>query len=80
MDLDGFKPYRGYLYRVSANFSQDGEWRATIDVHRRRWDGTVESVVSRMDVPGTFISEDLARDAADAYSHIFIDEEMFRDT
>lgn len=77
MDVDGFKPYRGYFYRVSANFSKDGQWHGTIDVLRRHWDGTTETIISKMDVPGTFISEDLALDASDAYCHMLIDEAKF---
>ncbi|MCU9956069.1 hypothetical protein OEJ37_22165 [Burkholderia sp. BKH01] len=79
MNLDGFKPYRGYFYRVSANFSEDGQWRGTIDVLRRHWSGTTETVISEMNVPGTFISEDLALDASDAYCHMLIDEGNFGD-
>lgn len=79
MDLDGFKPYRGYFYRVSANCSQDGRWRSTIDVLRRHWNGTTETLISEMNVPGTFISEGLARDASDAYCHMLIDEGKFGD-
>lgn len=79
MDLNGFKPYRGYFYRVSANFSQDGQWRGTIDVLRRHWNGTTETVISGMNVPGTFIAEVLARDASDAYCHLLIDDGKFGD-
>ncbi|CAN0626352.1 conserved protein of unknown function [Burkholderia multivorans] len=79
MDLNGFKLYRGYFYSVSANDSPAGEWRGTIDVHRRHSDGTVESVISQMDVPGTFISEGLARDASAAYCRMLIDEQEFVD-
>ncbi|MFA8340292.1 MULTISPECIES: hypothetical protein [Burkholderia] len=79
MDLDGFKPYRGYSYRVSANSRPAGEWRGTIDIRRRHWNGTTEAVISNMDVPGTFSSEGLARDASDAYCHMLIDEQKFGD-
>ncbi|MBY8604182.1 hypothetical protein K7N18_04990 [Burkholderia arboris] len=77
MDLDEFKPYRGYFYRVSAKFGDDGQWRGTIDVLRRHWNGTTETVISQMSVPGTFISEGLALDASDAYCHLLIDEGSF---
>ena len=79
MDLDRFKPYRGYFYRVSVNFNQDGQWRGTIDVLRRHWNGVSETVISEMNVPGTFISEDLALDASDAYCRMLIDEGNFGD-
>ena len=78
MELDEFKPYRGYFYRVSANFGQDGQWRGTIDILRRHWDGTAETVISKMDVPGTFLAEELALDASDAYCHVLIDEAKFQ--
>ncbi|MFM0052461.1 hypothetical protein [Caballeronia grimmiae] len=74
MNLDEFKPYRGYFYRVSANFGQDGQWRATIDI----LDGTAETVISKMDVPGTFLAEELAFAASDAYCHVLIDEAKFQ--
>ena len=77
MDPDEFKPYRGYFYRVSANFGQDGQWRGTIDILRRHWEGTTETVISKMDVPGTFLSEELALAASDAYCHVLIDEAKF---
>jgi hypothetical protein len=78
MDLDEFKPYRGYFYRVSANFGQDGQWRGTIDILRRHWDGTAETVISKMDVPGTFLAEELALAASDAYCGVLIDEAKFQ--
>lgn len=49
-----------------------------IDILRRRWDGTAETVISKMDVPGTFIAEDLALAALDAYCHVLIDEMKFQ--
>ena len=78
MELDEFKPYRGYFYRVSANFGQDGQWRGTIDILRRHWDGTAETVISKMDVPGTFLAEELALAASGAYCHVLIDEAKFQ--
>lgn len=78
MDVDEFRPYRGYFYRVSANFGQGGQWRGTIDILRRHWDGTAETVISKMDVPGTFLSEELALAASDAYCHVLIDEAKFQ--
>jgi hypothetical protein len=78
MDLDELKPYRGYVYRVSANFGQDGQWRGTIDILRRHWDGTAETVISKMDVPGTFLTEELAHAASEAYCHVLIDEAKFQ--
>lgn len=80
MDLNGFQPYRGYFYRVSANYSSAGEWRGTIDVRKCRSDGIVETAISHRHVPGEFPSEHLARDAADAYARVLIDEEKFSDT
>jgi hypothetical protein len=78
MELTEFKPYRGYFYRVSAYLHQDGQWHGMIDILRRRWDGTAETVISKMDVPGTFIAEDLALAASDAYCHVLIDETKFQ--
>jgi hypothetical protein len=78
MDLIGFQPYRGYFYRVSANYSPAGEWRGTIDI-RKHSDDTIEPLVSNKDVLGVFSSEALARDAADAYARVLIDEEKFSD-
>ena len=79
MDLTGFEAYRGYFYRVSANYSPAGEWRGTIDIRKRRSDGTVEPLVSNKDVLGGFPSEALAREAADAYARVVIDGEKFSD-
>ncbi len=79
MDLSGFQPYRGYFYRVYANYSPPGEWRGTIDICKRGPDGTVEPLTSNQDALGVFSSEALARDAADAYARVLIDEEKFSD-
>ncbi|MET3555283.1 MULTISPECIES: hypothetical protein [Burkholderia] len=79
MNLDGFKPYRGYFYRVSAKFGDNGQWCSTIDVLRRHCNGTTETVISQMNVPGMFISESLALDASNAYCHLLIDEGSFGD-
>ncbi|NRO96658.1 hypothetical protein GWC77_12065 [Paraburkholderia sp. NMBU_R16] len=78
MEMDEFRPYRGYFYRVSASFGQDGQWRGTIDILRRHWDGAAETVISKMDVPGKFLSEELALAASDAYCHVIIDEAKFQ--
>jgi hypothetical protein len=77
MDLHGFRSYRNYFYRVTANHSSPGDWRGTLDVRRQRSDGSVEVVISHQDVPGEFPSETLARDAADAYARVLIDQEKF---
>jgi hypothetical protein len=79
MDLSGFQSYRGYFYRVGANYSPAGEWRGTVDIRQQRWDGTVETLVSNKDVLGDFSSEDSARSAADAYARVIIDEKKFSD-
>ncbi len=78
MDTDGFRPYRGYFYRASVNFGQDGQWRGRIDIFRRRWDGTTETVISKMDVPGSFIAQEVALAASDAYCHVLIDDAEFQ--
>jgi hypothetical protein len=74
MDLQGFQMYRGYHYRVTANFCPDGEWRAAIDIRRQEPDGTIEEVFSHMDVPGQFPSEPIAREAADGYARVRVDQ------
>ena len=79
MDMCGFKPYRGYFYRVSANYSPAGEWRGTIDIRKRCSDDSVEPLVANKDVLGSFSSEALACEAADAYARMLLDEEKFSD-
>ncbi|CAN0621557.1 conserved protein of unknown function [Burkholderia multivorans] len=79
MDLHEFQKYHDYFYRVSVNSSPAGEWHGTIDVCRYQSDGTIESLISQMDAPGTFVSKGLARDACAAYCRMLIDEQKIVD-
>lgn len=79
MDTQGASAYRGFFYRVSVHHSHDDErWLGTIDVCRTRLDGSVEDVISHLNVPGTFETDLLARESGDAYARLKIDQGPFQ--
>jgi hypothetical protein len=65
--------YRHYWYEISATSAGlDGsQWQGELRLGR---DGTEEAIWDGHLVPGYFDTEDQARDAADAYARVQIDQ------
>jgi hypothetical protein len=65
--------YRDYWYEISATAvgTNGSPWQGELTLGR---DGTEETILDGHTVPGYFDTETQARDAADAYARVYIDQ------
>jgi hypothetical protein len=68
--------YLDYWYEISATSTGPGgsPWQGELRLGRSEADGTEEMILDRHLVPGLFDTEPQARDAADAYARVYIDQ------
>ena len=65
--------YHNYWYEISATSvgTNGSPWQGELRLGR---DGTEETILDGHPVPGYFDTEPQARDAADAYARVYIDQ------
>ncbi|WP_367842149.1 hypothetical protein [Paraburkholderia sp. DGU8] len=68
--------YFNYWYEISATSAgpDASQWQGELRLVREALDGTEETILDRHLVPGFFDTEPQARDAADAYARVYIDQ------